>query len=162
MDRWKGQVLLLRRRPRNRYLVAAVLVIAVAIQFVRPARTNPPATTELNAPAAVKEVLERSCYDCHSNHTTWPWYSGIAPMSWLVAWDVTRGRDKLNFTDWPVFDFELEDLLYERIHDQLRENRMPLRKYLWLHRNAVLSPADRRLLLDWAAGMRTTEPTDTP
>ena len=72
----------------------------MAIQFVPVVRENPPITAPLAAQAELAQVLERSCYDCHSNQTRWPWYASVAPVSWLVARDVDRGRHELNFSAW--------------------------------------------------------------
>ena len=88
----------------------AVIGAAVALQFVnRPDRTNPPEDPSLTfasqqyVPATVSATLERACYDCHSNRTVWPWYSAIAPVSWLVADDVEEGRKHLNFSEWGTY-----------------------------------------------------------
>jgi len=121
----------------------------VGIQFVPVQKTNPPVRTEIDAPPAVLEILQRSCYDCHSNETRWPWYSRIAPMSWGMASHVRRGRGDLNFSDWPVFDFQLQESNLHDIHEQIRKGKMPLRSYLWLHSDARLSQEDRQVLLDW-------------
>ena len=70
------------------------------MQLVSFERTNPPVTGEIKAPGDVKPLLERACYDCHSNQTVWPWYSRIAPGSWLMHRDVIEGRKELNFSEW--------------------------------------------------------------
>ena len=75
----------------------------MAIQLVPISRTNPPVETEIAAPANVQAILTRSCYDCHSNKTAWPWYSHVAPVSWLVASDVSGARKKMNFTPWNAY-----------------------------------------------------------
>ena len=95
------------RVPVRRLAIAAVLV-AAAIQFVPVDRTNPPVETALTAPPAVREILVGACFDCHSHETTWPWYSRVAPLSWLIADHVTEGRRDLNFSRWPAFDLDAE------------------------------------------------------
>jgi hypothetical protein len=129
---------------------AAALVAAVAIQLVPVNRSNPPVEFEVDPPAEVHAILRRACYDCHSHETKWPWYSRVAPVSWLVARDVHRGRDDLNFSDWPVFDFEAQDHALADIAKQIDRGRMPLPIYRAMHPGARLSEADRRRLLDWA------------
>ena len=80
-------------------LVFAV-VLFVAIQLVPVDRSNPPVEADLEAPEAVTAVLRTACYDCHSNETHWPWYSYVAPVSWLVAHDVEEARSEFSFSRW--------------------------------------------------------------
>ena len=134
-----------------RAATAAIIAVAAA-QFVPVDRSNPPVEHEVDAPADVVRILERSCYDCHSNRTRWPWYSRVAPVSWLVARDVHEGRKDLNFSDWPVFDFDEQDHLLEEIAKQVSRGKMPLPIYLVMHGDAQLRPEDRRRLLAWARG----------
>ena len=107
--------------------------------------------SEIQAPDSVLAILQRACYDCHANHTSWPWYSYVAPASWFLVRHVNRGRGDLNFSEWPTFDFEAEELTRSDIHEQIEKGKMPLRSYLILHPGARLSEADRRVLLQWAA-----------
>ena len=130
-------------------LLLAVLTLVV-IQFRTVDRTNPPVVSEVNAPPEVMEILRRSCYDCHSNETRWPWYSHVAPLSWRVAGHVEDGRKDLNFSDWPALDLQEEVHLLEEIGEEVSEGEMPLQDYLWLHREARLSESDVRTLLAWA------------
>src|SRR5271169_1947874 len=78
------------------------------LQFTNPPRTNPPVVSDLMAtnppPPEIAAMLHAACYDCHSYETKWPWYSHIAPVSWLVAGDVRDGRHDMNFSDWPNND----------------------------------------------------------
>lgn len=84
----------------TRKLVFIIVLLIAAIQFVPVSRSNPPVETEIAVPDNVKSVLKRACYDCHSNEVKWPWYSYVAPVSWLVAYDVKEGREELNFSTW--------------------------------------------------------------
>ena len=129
---------------------AAALAVAALIQLVPVKRDNPPVRIEVPAPPAVKTVLERSCYDCHSNRTVWPWYSHVAPVSWLVASDVHKGRKEVNFTDWPFFDQDDQDHILKHIAKQLDRRAMPLPKYLLMHPKARLTEDERQMLIHWA------------
>jgi uncharacterized membrane protein len=129
---------------------AAAITVAALIQLVPVKRDNPPVRTEVTAPREVKAVLERSCYDCHSNRTVWPWYSHVAPVSWLVASDVHKGRHEVNFTDWPFFDQDDQDHILEHIVKQMEHRAMPLSNYLLMHPKARLTDEERRMLIDWA------------
>ena len=89
-----------------RRIVIVVLALMVLIQLVPVTKSNPPLETEISAPSNVQAILNRSCYDCHSNKTVWPWYSHVAPVSWLVSSDVSGARRKMNFTTWNRYTSE--------------------------------------------------------
>ena len=129
--------------------VATVIVLAAA-QLVPVSRENPPVEQIVPAPAEVSRVLERSCYDCHSHETVWPWYAWVAPVSWLVAHDVNEGREHLNFSTWNRYDEEEQREKREEVWEEVEEGEMPMAIYLPLHREAELSDADRRLLEAWS------------
>jgi hypothetical protein len=101
------------------------------------------------------DVLHRSCWDCHSNETDWPWYSAVAPVSWLVAHDVSEGRDQVNFSTWASLSPKDEGHALEEIREQMEKKEMPLWYYLPLHSDARMSDADRETLIDWARQRRT-------
>ena len=121
----------------------------VAVQFIPVDRTNPPIQTTVTAPTAVRSLLRRACFDCHSNETRWPWYSRIAPVSWLTARHVRDGRKDLNFSQWPAFDFTAQSLILRGIEKQLAGNAMPPRSYKLGHPEARLTAAEREVLLEW-------------
>jgi hypothetical protein len=140
-----------RRLLRWLGIVLGVLLIAfIAIQFVPVDRSNPPVTMNIVAPAEVAAVLRRSCYDCHSNETVWPWYSYVAPVSWLVADDVNHGRSHLNFSTWDKYPADEQLELIEGAYEESSEGHMPLPVYLITHRDAELTPEDLRILAAWA------------
>lgn len=128
-------------------LGAALFLVA---QFIPVDRTNPPVETDVTAPAAVREILVKACFDCHSHETRWPWYSRIAPVSWLTARHVHEGRGDLNFSRWPAFDFTSQDLILREITQQIQRGAMPPRSYLLGHPEARLTADERRVLLEWA------------
>lgn len=125
-------------------------VLLVAIQFVPVHRTNPPVTTQVQAPAAVMTILRAACFDCHSNQTRWPWYSHVAPVSWWLVDHVNEGRKNLNFTQWPLLDLEAQREAMHDIVKQIEKNKMPLRSYRIGHSAARLSAAQKQTLLEWA------------
>lgn len=139
-----------------------VLVVAlIGAQFVRPARTNPPVDESKTifatgkVPADVRGTLERSCSDCHSHATVWPWYSKVAPVSWLVAEDVEDGRKELNFSVWGDYKPKRAEHKLQELCEQVEEGEMPLKKYTFLHPGAKLSDADRRRLCEWSSAWRS-------
>ena len=125
------------------------LAAFLAIQLVPVERTNPPVTTEIAAPEGVGELLERSCYDCHSNKTRWPWYSRIAPASWFVTDHVEDGRADLNLTEWPLFDTQAQQFYLGEMKGKVKNREMPLDSYLLLHRDARLNDEERERLILW-------------
>lgn len=133
------------------------IVLAVAflgIQFVPVERTNPPIDPEMtfqakvNVPPYIDKLVRTSCYDCHSHETKWPWYSYVAPVSWLVSKDVREGRTQLNFSEWDYSMFRAVGRL-DQMAEEVYQDRMPLPIYLSMHAEAKLSPADKDSLLDW-------------
>ncbi|MFO0598366.1 MAG: heme-binding domain-containing protein [Myxococcaceae bacterium] len=131
-------------------VVLGVVAVLVLIQLLRPSHENPPVTGEITVPADVKAVLKRSCYDCHSNETVWPWYSNVAPISWLVARDVDEGREHLNFSEFASYEPGRAKKKLEEIELEVAGDEMPMAIYLPMHPDAKLSEADKKLIVDWA------------
>ena len=123
----------------------AILGFAI-IQLVPYGRSheNPPVAAEPAWDSPVtRELAVRACFDCHSNATTWPWYSNIAPFSWLLQHHVAEGRQKLNFSEWGSREQETR-----RAVSLIREGEMPSWDYLLLHPEARLSDAETQQLID--------------
>jgi hypothetical protein len=127
-------------RRKLAYAAAGVVVLAAILQFVQPERTNPPSdpAASFAPPPHVASVIERSCKDCHSNRTTWPWYSGIAPVSWLVVQDVKEGRARLNLSEWARYAPDMAALRMKAMCQQAATGEMPPWQYRLVHRNAKL------------------------
>jgi hypothetical protein len=140
-------------------IFSVLLVLAfIIIQFInRPEKTSSNEITEdditrqANLPSDVEKIMKRSCYDCHSNQTVWPWYSNIAPVSWLVEKDVREGRKDMNFSTWGKLSDNKKSKLLSEICDLISENEMPLPVYLIMHSEAKLSDEDKKKLCDWAS-----------
>lgn len=145
-------------------LVLIALAPAVAIQFIPVERRNPPVESEIAAPPEVQSILRQSCYDCHSHETNWPWYSSVAPVSWLVAHDVEEGREHLNFSTWYSHDAAELDERLEEIWKEVEEGEMPRWFYPPLHPGARLVEEELETLRLWVDASRTaltgTEPSD--
>ena len=130
-------------------IILIVVIVAVGgfllIQLVPFGRdhTNPPIVQEpkWDSPAT-RDLAKRACFDCHSNETVWPWYSNIAPVSWLVANHTFEGRDRLNFSDWMSGDVDLN-----RLQRDIDSGRMPPAYYTMIHQGARLTDAERQQLL---------------
>jgi hypothetical protein len=130
----------------------ALGVFLVVAQAFRIDKTDPPVTADLNAPAPAKQVLRRSCYGCHSNETVWPWYSDVAPVSWLVAHDVHQGRAELNFSQWGTYRPAQRLKKLKQIGEEIAEGDMPPLYYIYpMHLSARLSAADHATITKWLA-----------
>jgi hypothetical protein len=109
-------------------------------------------STEMINPQ-VRRVLDRSCQDCHSNRTAWPWYSHVAPVSWVISKHVNEGREMLDFSEWTNQPPAANERML--ICDAVSDGRMPLPEYTVIHRNARLSKSDVELICEWAAAPST-------
>ena len=143
-------------KKKLKWIFAALVAVFALLQLANPPRTNPPVAPghdlmATNAPPPeIAALLHTACYNCHSHETKWPWYSRVAPVSWLVANDVTRGRERLNFSDWPRALPERAAKRLERISEEVGYKDMPPSKYTALHPEARLTADQRRQLSDWA------------
>ncbi len=131
----------------KKYLIWAViggLALFGLIQLIPIDRTNPPATQEpaWSSPEA-RALVKQSCFQCHSNETEWPWYSYIAPASWLIRWDVSNGRREFNFSEWDKRPGELDEMINE-----IQEGGMPPLQYTLFHPDARLSDQQKQDLIN--------------
>src|ERR1043166_5733825 len=137
-------------------IIAILLVVlVVGIQAIRPARTNPPidesqtinAKTQMTPEVAA--IFDRSCRDCHSNKTVWPWYTNVAPLSWWLSNHVSDGRRSLNMSEWGKLPNDRQDRKLRQVCDEVQDGVMPLSSYTQMHPQAKLSDADKKTLWDW-------------
>ncbi|MGH7785080.1 MAG: heme-binding domain-containing protein [Candidatus Binatia bacterium] len=142
-------------------IIIVVLVVAlIAIQFFRPDRTNPAINdsdtliVSMQVPPQVGGILERSCNDCHSNKTVYPWYTNIAPISWWLSNHISEGRSELNMSVWNTYTAKRKLNKLEAVCEQVRSGDMPLPSYLWIHRDAVLREGDAKTICDWTDAER--------
>jgi hypothetical protein len=133
-------------------LTAIATVLAIQLIPYGKNHTNPPVVREpvWNSPAT-RELAKKACFDCHSNETVWPWYSRIAPVSWLVYWDVVEGRKQLNFSDWRGGSRKHEN--QREIVKEISEGEMPPLQYTIAHPEAKLDGQSKKHLID---GLTTT------
>jgi hypothetical protein len=148
-----------RRKKLLKLAVVAGVVGFVVLQIF-PAKiigiptedigTNPPERYKIDAPPEVLAILERACFDCHTNETKWPLYARLAPSSWLMARDVHKGRNHLNMSKWGEVDEDERQTDKENAWDQVEEGKMPPWFYTYpLHLKSRLSDSDKALLKAW-------------
>ena len=112
---------------------------------------NPPVIREpLWDSPETRQLADAACYDCHSNNTTYPWYSNIQPMGWLLANHIKEGKAELNFNEFGSYSERRQQSKLKSIAGQVKENEMPLASYTMLHKNARLTKHQKALIIDWA------------
>ncbi|MCB9892964.1 MAG: heme-binding domain-containing protein [Planctomycetes bacterium] len=134
-----------KKRRLLKPILLGTVALAAAIQLVPYGRdhTNPPVVAEPQWDSAeTRDLAKRACFDCHSNETVWPWYSNVAPVSWLVQHDVDEGREHLNFSEWNRKQKHADDAA-----EEVREGEMPLAVYLPAHPEARLTDAEKQALI---------------
>jgi hypothetical protein len=139
-----------------KYFFLFIIVAFIIIQFIKPNTQNPVEdkskfiTSQMKIPDNIYSMMEKSCFDCHSYRTKWPWYSKISPVVYLLNYDVENGRENLNFSIWGEYDkLRMMDKL-DGIETQVKDGEMPKPVYLPLHPEARLSESDIKILQDWA------------
>jgi hypothetical protein len=143
-----------------RWLVILLAAGFVIIQFIRPARTNPPINpaqsieATLQVSPEVAAIFERSCNDCHSNKTVWPWYSNVTPVSWFLVNHVNEGRSEMNFSEWGNYDKDKQSRWLRDMCELVQDGEMPLSTYTPLHPGSRLSAEEKKTLCDWTNAER--------
>jgi hypothetical protein len=144
------------QRTLGRILIAAAIVV-IAIQFVPVERSNPIADPALQVDAPVARLLRHACYDCHSQQTIWPWYSRVAPISWLVAHDVHEARRMLNFSVWQQYPARKKSFVSAEAFEQIEKGEMPPSQYRWIHRDARVPAEALPTLRAWADSLHQAD-----
>lgn len=141
-------------------ILIAVIVFAALIQLIRPTpnTSSAPNPNALRAhypvPDSVEQVLRVACYDCHSNHSRYPWFDKVAPVSWLVAYHIRGGKQHLNFDEFFAYPVKKQAKRLRDMAETVEDRTMPLSTYTWAHKDAILTEAQKKILIDWATGLR--------
>lgn len=141
-------------------ILLILLVVFVIIQFIHPKKNisdGPQANnieTKFSIPADVKTILQKACYDCHSNNTKYPWYNKVQPVAWWLANHVDEGKGKLNFDEFTNTPLRRQYHKLEEVEEQIKEGEMPLRSYTIIHKEAVLTDAEKNAVYAWVASAR--------
>ncbi|MBN1299917.1 MAG: heme-binding domain-containing protein [Melioribacteraceae bacterium] len=138
----------------KRILISLIVLFLIA-QLFQTDKTNPesdPADdfiTIYKPPTKIAHIIKTSCYDCHSYHTRYPWYSYIAPVSWIVKGHIDEGRKRVNFSTWNDYDTQRQKRKLGGCTEAVSEGEMPLPQYLWLHHDANLTGETKEKLVGW-------------
>jgi Haem-binding domain len=155
-------------RDRVKWTTVGIVAVLILIQIIQPSRTNPAVVpsrsleAHVPVPPDVLAVMKRSCYDCHSNSTVWPWYSRVAPISWYVVRDVNVGRSHINLQNWEaqINEQEAKEHL-GLVCKQVREGKMPPADYRFLHKGTDVSPEEMNSICAWSQKVGTSEDSDS-
>lgn len=150
---------------KKKKILIAFLLLFIAAQAIRPAKnagnsSGPQdVTTVVMVPDSLMELLKNSCYDCHSNHSDYPWYDQIAPVSWWVSNHINEGKRELNFTQFGSYTTKKMAHKMEEVAETVEKEEMPISSYLWMHGNARLTKEQRSAIISWAkAAQKTLQP----
>ncbi|TMM53668.1 cytochrome C [Maribacter algarum] len=141
-------------------VAVALLIAFIAMQFYRPEKNQAQGDhtaqflTETNPAAEIKIILQQTCYNCHSNHTEYPWYNNVAPVSYWLSNHIKDGKKHLNFSDWETYDIKKKDHKLEEIAEEVKEEEMPLKEYTWTHEEAKLTAEQRNAIVAWVQQTR--------
>jgi len=137
-------------------ILLILLVVIVIAQFIRPSHNDGSAasandiTHAVQVPDTVMSLLKIACFDCHSDHTNYPWYSKITPVNWWLHNHITEGKRRLNFSQFTTGTFKRKTKKLDEVAELVEKHEMPLDSYLWIHKEAKLNEAQQKLIIDWA------------
>jgi hypothetical protein len=140
-------------------ILIALAIVLVIIQFVRIDKTNPVALLEndfieiVKPNAEIASMIMSSCYDCHSSQSKYPWYSNIAPVSWLVKNHINEGREHFNFSAWDMYSMQDRKEILHECAEEVEEKVMPMKPFLLMHGEAKLSDKQRATLVAFFESM---------
>ncbi|WP_411894489.1 heme-binding domain-containing protein [Winogradskyella sp. A2] len=133
----------------------AVLIVIVLAQFFGPEKNDgditsiEPFLVDTNPPEDVKLILKSSCFDCHSNHTRYPWYNNITPVNYWLADHVRHGKGDFNVSKWNEYSDKKKDHKLEELAEEVEEKHMPLPSYTWTHKEADLTQEQIDAIVEW-------------
>jgi hypothetical protein len=137
-------------------LIFLLVIVFIVIQFYPRNNNNIAKNKSVYALSisettsdSVLQILKTSCYDCHSNNSVYPWYTNIQPFSWWINHHINEGKESLNFDEWGTYTAKEKNHVLHEIEEQIEEGEMPLESYTWIHKNAVLTEQQKKLIYGW-------------
>lgn len=140
---------------RTKVVLLTLFALFLIIQLIRPVRNKSGQAPETDMskvykmPESVQGIFKKACYDCHSNHTDYPWYTNIQPLGWWMAKHISDGKEELNFNGFGTYSIRKQKSKLKSIEGSIEDNSMPLSSYTLIHKNAKLSLREKTLVLDW-------------
>lgn len=135
-------------------LLFTVIIIFIVIQFFQPEKNQSSDSENLilkheQIPDSVQQILKNACFDCHTNNTKYLWYHRIMPVSWMINKHIIEGKDELNFSEWGKLDNYDKIGALEDMRQELEQKTMPIKQYVWMHKEANLTDIDRAAIIAW-------------
>lgn len=143
-------------------ILITLLIVFVLMQFYRPARNlaGQPQPNDISkvyaVPQNVQTILDKACYDCHSNNTKYPWYAEIQPVRFFLDDHIAEGKREINFNEFKTFPAARKYIKLEETINQVKDGEMPFSSYTLIHTNAKLTDAEKQELITWAQNIRDT------
>ena len=143
-------------------IILVLLVALIIIQFIHPKKNKAEGVqpnyigSAFAIPADVKTILAKACNDCHSNNTSYPWYSKIQPVDWWMNNHVVDGKKGINFDEYINKSLRYQYHKMEEVIEMIEDGKMPLSSYTWIHKDAILTADEKAKLIDWANSIMGT------
>jgi hypothetical protein len=141
-------------------IVLFLLIVFVGIQFI-PTKRNQSTeildsdfTKSFEVPQDIQILLKKSCYDCHSNNTNYPWYNKMQPISWFLENHIKEGKKELNFSEFGAYSKRKQKSKLKSLISQVKDDEMPMSSYTLIHSDAKLSESEKKEIMDWATTLR--------
>jgi len=142
-------------------IILVIVILLIIIQFIHP-KKNISAAPEPNniamkypVPANVQLILQKACYDCHSNNTRYPWYNNIQPVAWWLNHHINEGKRELNFSEFLSYTPKRQAHKMKEAAEQVEKGGIPLNSYTWIHKDAISTPQEKEAFVNWAKGIQS-------
>lgn len=146
----------MKRKKIFTWVSLGIIGVIIGMQLWRPKKNQQNTvsendiTTKIETSADVKQILAVACNDCHSNNTRYPWYAEVMPVGWWINHHVEEGKQHLNFSEAGVYSYKKLNHKLEELEEEVEKGRMPPDNYTSIHKDAILTDAQKQLLIDWA------------
>ncbi|WP_445720696.1 heme-binding domain-containing protein [Flavobacterium sp.] len=144
----------------SKIILLILTIVFVGIQFIPTKRNQSDSVPNTdfmivnNVPNNIKATLQTSCYDCHSNNTSYPWYNTVQPVAWFLENHIEEGKAELNFSEWDNYSNRRKKSKLKSIVSQIKDNKMPLSSYTFIHKEAVLDNTKRQEILNYITELK--------
>lgn len=140
---------------KRKIIIVGIVCVVVIMQFIRPDRNYTGQVNDQNmiqvyhASDTIRQIIQQSCIDCHSNNTKYPWYANVQPIGWLLDYDIRNGKEELNLDEFAAYSKRRRISKLKSMKNQVNEGEMPLPSYTWMHKEVRLSGLQKTQLINW-------------